>query len=146
MNFRGYLSVNNHFRMEQIMVEYGFIKELEMSFEDAVEKVTEELKKEGFGLLTTIDLKEKFKEKLNIDFKNYLILGVCNPPFAYQSLLAEENIGLLLPCNVIIYEKGDTTVVGIIKPSSAMGMIDNDELSDIAAGVETKLKKVSEAL
>ena len=128
------------------MVEYGFIKELEMSFNDAVEKVTEELRKEGFGVLSTIDLKEKFKEKLNIDFKNYLILGVCNPPFAYKSLLAEENLGLLLPCNVIIYEKGKTTVVGIIKPSSAMGMIDNDELSEIAAGIETKLKKVSEAL
>ncbi len=128
------------------MIEYGFIKELEMSFDDAVKKVTGELKKEGFGVLTTIDLNEKFKEKLNIDFKNYLILGVCNPPFSYKSLLAEENIGLLLPCNVIIYENGKTTVIGIIKPSSAMGMVDNDELNDIAAGVETKLKKVSEAL
>ena len=128
------------------MNEYGFIKELEIPFENAIEKVTEELKKEGFGILSTIDLKAKFREKLNIDFKKYVILGTCNPLFAHKSLLAEENIGLLLPCNVIVYEKGDKTVVGIIKPLAAMGMIGNDELRDIAESVETKLKKVSEAL
>ena len=128
------------------MNEYGFVKELNIPFENAIEKVTEELKREGFGILTTIDLKEKFREKLNIDFKKYVILGTCNPPFAHKSLLAEENIGLLLPCNVIVYEKGDKTVVGIIKPSAAMGMIGNDELRDIAEHVEAKLKKVFEAL
>ncbi len=128
------------------MNEYGFIKELNIPFEEAVEKVTEELKKEGFGILTTIDLKAKFREKLNIDFKKYVILGACNPMFAHESLLAEENIGLFLPCNVIVYEKGDKTVVGIIKPMEMMGMIDNDELRDTAESVETKLKKVSEAL
>ncbi len=128
------------------MNEYGFIKELNIPFENAIEKVTKELKKEGFGILTTIDLKVKFREKLNIDFKNYVILGACNPTLAHKSLLAEENIGLLLPCNVIVYEKGDKTVVGIIKPLAAMGMIGNDELRDIAESIETKLKKVSEAL
>ena len=128
------------------MNKYGFIKELNIPFENAIEKVTEELKREGFGILTTIDLKEKFREKLNIDFKKYVILGACNPPFAHKSLLAEENIGLLLPCNVIVYEKGDKTVVGIIKPLTAMGMMGNDELRDIAESVEAKLKKVSEAL
>ena len=91
-------------------------------------------------------IKEKFREKLNIDFKEYVILGACNPPFAHKSLLAEENIGLLLPCNVIVYEKGDKTIVGIIKPLAAMGMIGNDELMDIAESVETKLKKVSDVL
>ena len=128
------------------MNEYGFVKELSIPFENAIEKVTEELKREGFGILTTIDLKEKFREKLNINFKKYVILGACNPTFAHKSLLAEENIGLFLPCNVIVYEKGDKTVVGIIKPLAAMGMISNDELRDIAERVETKLKKVSEAL
>ena len=128
------------------MNEYGFVKELNIPFENAIEKVKEELQKEGFGILTTIDLKEKFKEKLNIDFKKYVILGACNPPFAHKSLLAEENIGLLLPCNVIVYEKGDKTIVGIIKPLAAMGMIGNDELMDIAESVETKLKKVSDVL
>ena len=128
------------------MNEYGFVKELNIPFENAIEKVTEELKKEGFGILTTIDLKAKFREKLNIDFKNYVILGACNPPFAHKSLQAEENIGLMLPCNVIVYEKGDKTIVGIIKPLAAMGMTGNDELRDIAELVEAKLKKVSDTL
>ena len=128
------------------MINYGFIKELDIPFEEAVQRVTNELKKEGFRILSTIDLKAKFREKLNIDFKNYVILGACNPPLAHKSLLAEENIGLLLPCNVIVYEKGDKTVVGIIKPSVAMSMIGNDELREIAEHVETKLKKVSDTL
>jgi len=127
------------------MTGYGFTKELDMSFEKAVAKVTEELKKEGFGILTTIDLKEKFKEKLSIDFKKYVILGACNPPLAHKSLLAEETIGLMLPCNVIVFEKGEKTVVGIIKPTAAMGMIENDKLKRIAENVEVKLNNVFEA-
>ena len=136
--------IQNHRRF--IMTGYGFIKELAKPFDETVKLVTEELKKEGFGVLTSIDLKEKFKEKLNVDYKNYVILGACNPPFAYKTLLAEENIGLFLPCNVIVYEKNNKTVVGIVKPSAAMSMIDNDELKGIAATVEGKLKKVFEAL
>ena len=128
------------------MISYGFVKELEIPFEEAVEKVTEELKKEGFGILTKIDLKGKFREKLDIEFKKYVILGACNPPLAHKSLLAEENIGLLLPCNVIVYEKGDNTAVGIIKPAAAMGMIENERLRTIANDVEVKLKKVFDAL
>ncbi|MFC1541603.1 DUF302 domain-containing protein [Candidatus Latescibacterota bacterium] len=128
------------------MTEYGFIKELNMPFKNAIEKVTEELKKEGFGILTSIDIKVKLKEKLNVDFKKYVILGACNPPFAHKSLLAEENIGLLLPCNVIVYEKGDKTIVGIIKPLTAMGMLDNEELHEIAELVQTKLKNVFDIL
>lgn len=126
------------------MSAYGFIKELDIPYEEAVERVTEELKKEGFGILTSIDLRQKFREKLNIDFGKYTILGACNPPFAYKSLQAEENIGLLLPCNAIVYEKGGKTVVGIIRPSAAMGMIDNPALKDIAEQVESKLLKVIE--
>ena len=128
------------------MTDYGFIKELDISVEDAIEKITEELKKEGFGVLTSIDMKEKFREKLNIDFKKYVILGACNPALAYKSLSAEESIGLMLPCNAIVYEKGDKTIVGIIKPGAAMGMIGNEELRGIAEIAEAKLKKVSEAL
>ena len=128
------------------MISYGFVKELEIPFEKAVERVTEELKKEGFGILTKIDLKEKFREKLDIDFKKYVILGACNPPFAHKSLIAEENIGLLLPCNVIVYEKGYNTAVGIIKPAAAMGMIENENLRSIANDVEAKLKKVFKSL
>ena len=128
------------------MNAYGFMRELDIPFEKAIERVTEELKKEGFGILTTIDLKAKFREKLNIDYKKYVILGACNPALAHKSLGAEESIGLMLPCNAIVYEKGDKTIVGIIKPSAAMGMIGNEELRDIAEIVEAKLKKVSESL
>ncbi len=124
------------------MINYGFIKETNLSFDEAIGLITEELKKEGFGILTKIDVKEKFKEKLNIDFKKYVILGACNPDNAYKSILAEENIGLFLPCNVIVYEKGNKTVISIIKPAVAMGMIENEELKKIATTVEAKLEKV----
>ncbi len=128
------------------MINYGFTKEVNVSFEKAVEAVTEELKKEGFGILTRIDVKEKFKEKLGIDFKNYVILGACNPASAHKAIAAEENIGLMLPCNVIVYEKEEKSVVSIIKPTVAMQMIDNKELTEIAEEVEAKLKSVFDSI
>lgn len=124
------------------MISYGFKKEIDLPFHQAVEVVTEELKKKGFGILTKIDVKEKFKEKLGIDFKDYVILGACNPALAHQAIQAEEDIGLLLPCNVVVCEKGGKTVLDIIKPSTAMGMIDNQALKGIATEVEAKLKEV----
>ena len=87
------------------MPNYGFTKELSLTFDKAIQVTTEELKKEGFSVLTRIDIHDKFKEKLGIDFKKYVILRACNPPYAHKAILAEENIGLLLPCNVILYEK-----------------------------------------
>lgn len=128
------------------MINYGFTKELNISFEKAIEVVTEALKKEGFGILTRIDVKEKFKEKLGIDFKRYVILGACNPSNAHKAILAEENIGLMLPCNVIVYEKGDKTAVSIIKSTIAMAMVDNEELKQIALNVETRLKSVFDSI
>ncbi|MFH1283811.1 MAG: DUF302 domain-containing protein [bacterium] len=128
------------------MITYGFTKELSTTFDKAVETVTEELKKQGFGILTTINVKDKFKEKLGIDFKKYVILGACNPPNAHKAILAEENIGLMLPCNVIVYEKDGKTIVSIIKPTKAMGMIDNEELRKIALNVEQQLQKVYDSL
>lgn len=128
------------------MINYGFTKELNVPFEEVIELVTQELKKEGFGILTKIDVEEKFKEKLGIDFKKYAILGACNPSNAHQAILAEENIGLMLPCNVIVYEKGDKTVISIIRPTVAMEMIDNEELKKIAMNVETQLKKVFDSI
>lgn len=128
------------------MINYGFTKTLEKTFDETVNNVTEELKKEGFGILTTIDVKKKFKEKLDLDFKQYFILGACNPPSAFEAIAAEENIGLMLPCNVIVYEKDNSTVVSIIKPSAAMGMIDNDALKKIALRIEKKLEHVINAL
>ena len=128
------------------MITYGFTKELNMPFTKAVEAVIEELKKEGFGILSRIDVKEKFKEKLGIDFKEYVILGACNPANANKAILAEENIGLMLPCNVIVYEKESKTVVSIIRPTQAMGLINNGKLTQIAQAVEAMLKRVFEAL
>jgi uncharacterized protein (DUF302 family) len=128
------------------MINYGFTKELDIPFEKAIEVVSDELKKEGFGILTRIDAKEKFKEKLGIDFKKYVILGACNPSSAHKAIIAEEDIGLLLPCNVIVYEKGSSTAISIIKPTIAMKMVGNEELREIAESVETKLKKVFDSI
>jgi uncharacterized protein (DUF302 family) len=92
------------------MIHYGFTKELDIPYETVIEIAREELKREGFGVLTEIDVKEKMKEKLGFDMRKYIIIGACNPPNAYKAILAEENIGLMLPCNVIIYEKDNKTV------------------------------------
>jgi len=124
------------------MISYGFKKEIDLPFEKAEGVITEELKKKGFGILTKIDVKEKFKEKLGIEFPDYVILGACNPPFAHKVILAEEDIGLLLPCNVIVHEKDGKTILSIFKPSPGMGMIDNEDLKKISADVETTLKEV----
>ncbi len=128
------------------MISYGFKKQIGLSFPQAVETVTQELKKEGFGILTTIDVKAKFREKLGMDFPDYLILGACNPDLAHRAILEEEDIGLLLPCNVVIYEKDGKTVLDVIKPSTAMGMVDNPGLKETATEVEAKLKKVFDAV
>lgn len=125
-------------------MNYGFIKKLNITFAEAVTKVEKELRKEGFGILTKIDVHEKFKEKLNIGFPKYLILGACNPKMAHKAISIEWNIGLLLPCNVIMYEKEGSVWLGIIKPSQAMAMVKNDRLKEHASNVEAKLKKVFE--
>src|SRR5512137_1400869 len=106
-------------------MEYGFSKTVSLGYDLAVKKVTEELAKEGFGVLTTIDVKETLKKKLNVDFKNYKILGACNPSFAHTSLQVEEEIGLLLPCNVIVYEKSGNSVVAAFDPLSMSRVMDN---------------------
>ena len=128
------------------MINYGFTKDLDVPYETVIELAREALKKEGFGVLTEINVKEKMKEKLGIDMKKYVILGACNPPNAYKAILAEENIGLMLPCNVIVYEKGGKTVLSVIRPMVAMQMIDNKELPKLAEVVEGQLKKVFDAI
>ncbi len=128
------------------MITYGFTKELAVPFEQVRESAIEELKKEGFGILTEIDVRAKFKEKLGIEFRNYVILGACNPPNAHKAILAEENIGLMLPCNVIVYEKGDKTVISMIKPTVAMQVVGNPQLEPIGRFIETKLKAAFDAV
>ena len=124
---------------------YAFRTVLETSYEEAVSRVIEVLKEEGFGVLTEIDLKATLKKKLNVDFRKYLILGACNPPYAYRSLQAELDVGLLLPCNVIIYEMDDKKVyVAALNPVSALAVIKNEDLKKIASEVSEKLKRVIE--
>jgi uncharacterized protein (DUF302 family) len=120
-------------------MSYGFSRTVSLSYESAIEKVTEELKKEGFGILTTIDVKETLKKKLNVDFNKYVILGACNPPLAYQALQAEEQVGLLLPCNVIVYEKVGKTMVAAFDPMSMAKVMDNEAMEPIADQVRAKL-------
>jgi uncharacterized protein (DUF302 family) len=127
-------------------MSYGFSRTVSLSYESAIEKVTEELKKEGFGILTTIDVKETLKKKLNVDFNKYIILGACNPPFAYQALQAEEQVGLLLPCNVIVYEKDGKTVLAAFDPMSMTKVMDNEAMQPIAEQVGAKLVRAVNAV
>jgi uncharacterized protein (DUF302 family) len=127
-------------------MNYGFSKQVDMPYEKAVEKVTEELKKEGFGVLTTIDVKDTLKKKIDVDFHKYIILGACNPTLAHRGLSAEENLGLLLPCNVVVYENNNKTTVSVFDPQIMSEIIDNEEIHSVANEVQAKLKRVFEAL
>jgi len=123
-------------------MEYGFSKTIDLGFEEAINKVTDELKKEGFGILTTIDVKDTLKKKINVDFKKYTILGACNPPIAHRALQTEEELGLLLPCNVIVYEKDNKTTVSFFDPMIMTKLIDNKKMEPIAKEVKEKLQRV----
>ena len=124
-------------------MDYFFAKTVNVPFEQAIEKVTEELKKEGFGVLTEIDVKATLKKKLDADFRNYKILGACNPGFAYEALKAERMIGAMLPCNVIVQDaEGGGTEIAAIDPIASMQAVNNESLGEIATEVREKLKKV----
>ncbi len=127
-------------------MNYGISKTISLPFESAVEKVTDELKKEGFGVLTTIDVKATMKQKLGVDFTKYVILGACNPPFAYQALLAEEQIGLLLPCNVIVYEKAGRTIISAFNPLVMTKILENEGMDQFAEEVRARLARVIDAV
>lgn len=127
-------------------MEYGYKRKVGLSFDEAIHKLREELPKEGFGVLTEIDVKATLKKKLDVEFDKYVILGTCNPPFAYQALQAEKDIGLLLPCNIIVYEAGGETFISAIVPTVAMSMVENEKLAAIAVDVEAKLKKVVDSV
>ncbi len=122
---------------------YGFAKTVDYSVDEARQRVIEELKNEGFGILTEINIKETLKKKLDVDHPPYVILGACNPPLAYKALQHEEEIGLLLPCNVIVYEnsQGDS-VVSAIEPDTMMSIIPNDTIKSVATEVKQKLHNV----
>lgn len=119
----------------------------DINFEDAVEKVTAELKKEGFGVLTEIDLKTTLKKKLDVDFYNYRILGACNPPYAHKALMAENKIGTMLPCNVIVQERNPGEIeVSAVDPVASMQAIENPDLGQLAQEIRDKLQTVIEAV
>jgi len=128
------------------MTELGFQTRLPLAYEAAIEKVTAALKEEGFGVLTSIDVKETMKKKLDVDFQKYAILGACNPPLAHRALSSAPEVGLLLPCNVIVYEDGPETVVNILNPLTMVEFIQNSALEPVAAEAHQRLKRVSEAL
>jgi uncharacterized protein (DUF302 family) len=118
-----------------------------MDFGDAVEHVTEALKRDGFGVLTEIDVKATLKKKLDVDFRDYRILGACNPPFAYQALQSEDKIGTMLPCNVIVQEVGQGRVeVAAIDPVASMSAVTNTDLNAVAGQVQASLRQVIENL
>lgn len=128
-------------------MSYHFSKKVKGSFEEAVEKTTETLKEEGFGVLSDIDIKATLKKKLDVNFRNYRILGACNPPLAHKALTAEEHIGLMLPCNVIVQEHENGEVeVSAIDPIASMQAVKNDSLGEVAQKVQGLLKKVIEKL
>lgn len=133
--------------IERLFMSYYFNKTINGNFDEVIIKVTEELKKEGFGILTEIDVKETLKKKLDVDFKKYKILGACNPPFAYQALKAEDKIGTMLPCNVIVMEQAPGQIeVAAIDPIASMQAVSNPNLGKVAVEVQSKLKKVVESL
>ena len=125
---------------------YGYKKQTGLSYENAVQKVRDELQKEGFGILTEIDVKATLKKKLNVDFDRYIILGACNPPFAYEALKVERDIGLLMPCNVIVYEENGQKFVAATLPTVTMASVKNEKLAPVAGQVEKKLKKVIDSI
>jgi uncharacterized protein (DUF302 family) len=127
-------------------MSYGFSRTVPHTYDAAVERVTEELKKEGFGVLTTIDVRETLKNKLGVEFTRYIILGACNPPFAHRALQAEEQIGLLLPCNVIVYEKKGATVVAAFDPMVMLNVVEREDIRAIAEEVKAKLERAIAAV
>ncbi|MCB9815820.1 DUF302 domain-containing protein [Candidatus Nomurabacteria bacterium] len=127
-------------------MQYGYSKQVALPFTEAVTKTKDALAVEGFGVLTEINVAATLKKKLDINFNQYVIFGACNPAFAHQALEAEPEIGLLLPCNVIVYERDGSVHVSAILPTVAMQMVKNDSLHEIATAVEAKLKTVVDAI
>ena len=125
---------------------YGYKRQVNLPYDRAVARVREELGKEGFGVLTEIDVKATLKKKLNVDYEEYIILGACNPPFAYQALQVVKDVGLMMPCNVIVFSDQGRTFVEAAMPTVLMNLIQNDQLKTTAEQVEAKLKKVVDSI
>lgn len=127
-------------------MSYYYSRKVKLPFEKAIEVVTEALQKEGFGILTQIDVKATLKKKLDVDFRPYIILGACNPPFAYKALQAEDKVGIMLPCNVIVQEKENEVEIAAVDPVASMQAIDNPKLGEIANEIRQRLLRVIDSL
>lgn len=128
-------------------MSYNISKKVKSGFDKTIYRVTEELKKEGFGIITEVDLREKFKEKLDVDFRNYTILGACNPKLAYEAVQQEDKIGIMLPCNILVQEHATGEVeVSAINPMASIGAVKNDKLELLASEVSGKLQRVIDAV
>lgn len=128
-------------------MSYYYSKTVQGSFDEAVSKITTALKEEGFGILTEIDVKSTLKKKLDVDFRNYRILGACNPPYAYKALQAEDKIGTMLPCNVVVQETAQGNVeISAVDPAASMKAVDNPALIEIAEIIGKKLKAIIQGL
>lgn len=133
--------------MNQTTIDYGMRTRLDVPYEAAVERVTAALKTEGFGVLTTIDVQSTLKQKLDVEFRRYIILGACNPPLAHRALSTELEIGLLLPCNVIVHDDGNgRSKVSVMDPSAAMGLVGSDSIAAVAAEARETLERALEHL
>jgi uncharacterized protein (DUF302 family) len=128
------------------VTEYGYRVRLDRPYEEAVQQVTDALKEEGFGILMEIDVQATLKKKLDVDFRRYVILGACNPPLAHRALSRDLEVGLLLPCNVIVYEEDGGSVVSIVDPAAMLRVANNPELEPIAAEAKERLQRVAGAL
>lgn len=131
---------------EQADLPYGYSKSVAAPLDEAIKLVKKELQSEGFGILSEIDVQAKLKEKLDVDFRKYVILGACNPELAYQALSQEIGIGLMLPCNVVVYEDGDGSTVAIAKPERMAEAADNEALAPIAEQADRKLRSALDRL
>lgn len=129
-----------------LQTRYGFGTKVALAYPEAVARTRERLKDEGFGVLTEIDVQKTLKEKLGAEFRRYVILGACNPPLAHRALQAEREIGLILPCNVIVYEEGAGSVVSVMDPIAALGIVGNDALRPIAEDAAARLHRVIDTL
>lgn len=132
--------------MTESITGYATRTLLDLPYEQAIEKVTSALKEEGFGVLTEIDVQATLKQKLDVDFRKYMILGACNPSLAHEALKVENEIGLLLPCNVIVYEDDGKSVVSIIDPVSMFGVVKNPDLDSVAEDARARLQRVIKSL
>jgi uncharacterized protein (DUF302 family) len=127
-------------------IQIGFTVKLNTSYAEAIQRATDALKSEGFGVLTSIDVKETLKQKIGADFRRYIILGACNPALAHRALSADLDVSLLLPCNVIVYEDKSQSVVSIVDPKAMLGILANPALEAVAEEARVKLRRVAQAL